>query len=321
MVQAVDVIEAVAAGGGGSTVGQAFMGALLPAASIERHGTAQQRERLLPSIAAGETFFGIALTEPDAGSNALATSTRARLVDGGYRVSGQKIYTTAMERVDLLQVLVRTGDGDGRRDGGLSLLLVDPKSEGVEFSPMEKAGTLTMSTSMLFLDEVFVPADNLVGPEGAGWKVIVDSLNVERQITAAAALGAGELALRLAVEYATNRIVFDRPIGANQALAFPLAHAKAQLACSRTLLLEAARLYDLGEPCAAEGNMAKLIATEASFDACDRAMQVFGGAGYMREQHVERLWRDARLWMIAPISQEMALAFIAQNVLHLPRSY
>jgi acyl-CoA dehydrogenase len=323
MQAAVRVIEAVAAGGGGSTVGQVFMGAMLPAASILRHGSDAQKTELLPGLASGSTFFGIALTEPDAGSNALATATRAERVEGGFKLYGQKIYITAMERVDLLQVLVRTtpeGEAGGRTKG-LTLFVVDPKAEGIEHAPMEKLGTQTMSTAMLYLDAVFVPDSAVIGPMDDGWKVLVDALNVERLITAAAALGAGELALALAVEYATNRTVFGRPIGANQGLAFPMAHSKSLLACSRTLCERAAQLYDRGEPCAAEGNMSKLVATEASFDACDQAMQVFGGAGYMREQHIERLWRDARLWKIAPVSQEMALAFVAQNVLKLPRSY
>jgi acyl-CoA dehydrogenase len=299
------------------------MGSLLPAASLLRHGTDVQKAELLPKLATGETFFGIALTEPDAGSNALETATRAEKVDGGYRIHGQKIYITAMERVDLLQVLARTTPAEeaGGRGRGLTLFALDPKAEGVEFAPMPKLGTQTMSTSMLYLDGVFVPDSGVFGPLDDGWKVLVDALNVERLITAAAALGAGELAIRLAVEYATNRVVFGKPIGANQAISFPLAHAKALLACSRQLLERAAQLFDAGAPCAAEGNMAKLVATEASFDACDHAMQVFGGAGYMTEQHVERLWRDARLWKIAPVSQEMALSFIAQNVLRLPRSY
>jgi acyl-CoA dehydrogenase len=320
---AIRVVEAVAAGGGGSTVGQVFMGAMLPATSILRHGSETQRETFLPGLATGDTFFGIALTEPDAGSNALATASRAEGVDGGYRLHGQKIYITAMERVDRLQVLARTtaAEDAGRRSGGLTLFIVDPKAEGVSHAPMEKLGTHTMSTSMLYLDNVFVPHNAVIGPLDEGWKVLVDALNVERLITAAAALGAGELALELAVEYATTRVVFGQPIGANQAIAFPLAHAKAALACARTLCERAAELYDDGKPCAAEGNMSKLIATEASFAACDHALQVFGGAGYMREQHIERLWRDARLWKIAPVSQEMALSFVAQNVLKLPRSY
>jgi acyl-CoA dehydrogenase len=323
MVEAVRIIERVALGGGGSTVGQVFMGSVLPAVSVLRHGSEEQKAQLLPSLASGETFFGIALTEPDAGSNALATATRATKVDGGFNISGQKIYITAMERVDRIQLLARTTrpeDANGR-SRGLTLFVIDPRADGVQYAAMPKLGTQTMSTAMLYLDDVFVPDSAVIGPPDDGWKVLVDALNVERLITAAAALGAGELAIRLAVEYATNRVVFGRPIGANQAIAFPLAHAKSLLACSRTLLAEAARLYDAGRPCAAEGNMAKLIATEASFDACDHAMQTFGGAGYMQEQHIERLWRDARLWKIAPVSQEMALSFVAQNVLRLPRSY
>jgi acyl-CoA dehydrogenase len=323
LAEAIGIIEAVAAGGGGSTVGQVFMGALLPAASLMRHGTDEQKREFLPKIASGEIFFGIALTEPDAGSNALATATRGAKVDGGYRLRGQKIYITAVERADLLQVLARTtlADEAGGRGRGLTLFALNPKADGVEFAPMPKLGTRTMSTSMLYLDDAFVPDSAVLGAVDDGWKVLVDALNVERLITAAAALGAGELALSLAVQYATNRVVFSKPLGANQAIAFPLAHAKAQLACSRALLAQAAALFDASRPCAAEGNMAKLIATEASFDACDQAMQTFGGAGYMVEQHIERLWRDARLWKIAPVSQEMALSFVAQNVLRLPRSY
>jgi acyl-CoA dehydrogenase len=323
MFDAVRIIEAVSAGGGGSTVGQVFMGAMLPAASVLRHGTDEQRADLLPRLASGETFFGIALTEPDAGSNALATATRAEKVDGGYLLYGQKIYITAVERADLLQVLARTkpeAEAASRTDG-MTLLMLDPHADGVEHAPMPKLGTQTMSTAMLYLDGAFVPDEAVLGPVDDGWKVLVDALNVERLITAAAAIGAGELAIRLAVDYARERVVFGKPIGANQAIAFPLARAKSLLACARTLLERAASLFDAAQPCAAEGNMAKLVATEASFDACDHALQTFGGAGYMREQHVERLWRDARLWKIAPVSQEMALSFIAQNVLKLPRSY
>jgi acyl-CoA dehydrogenase len=323
MAQGVRIVEAVAAGGGGSTVGQVFMGAMLPVASLLSHGTDAQKAELLPKLASGEIFFGIALTEPDAGSNALATATRAEAVAGGYRIYGQKTFITAMERANVLQVLARTThEADaGGRGRGLTLFALDPKSDGVEFAPMPKLGTQTMSTAMLYLDGAFVPESAVLGPLDDGWKVLLDALNVERLITAAAALGAGELAIELAVEYAKNRVVFGKPIGANQAIAFPLARAKAYLACSRTLLAQAAELFDVGQPCAAQGNMAKLVATEASFEACDHAMQTFGGAGYMVEQHIERLWRDARLWKIAPVSQEMALSFVAQNVLRLPRSY
>jgi acyl-CoA dehydrogenase len=314
-------IEATSAEGGGSTVGQVFMGAMLPAASIMRSGSEKQREQWLPALADGSTFFGIALTEPDAGSNALATATRAERVDGGFRITGQKIYITATERATHLQVLVRTTPADeAPRGGGLSLFVLDANAEGVNYAPMEKLGTHCLSTAMLYLDGVFVPNDALIGELDNGWKVLIDSLNVERIITTAAAVGAGELALGLAVAYATDRVVFGRPIGANQAISFPLAKAKAELAAARVLNLEAARLFDNEQPCAVEGNMAKLVGTDACFAACDHAMQTFGGAGYMKEQHIERLWRDARLWKIAPVSQEMVLSFVAHNVMRLPRS-
>ena len=320
---AAHVVEQVSAGGGGSTAGQYFMAAMLPAASIFRSGTDEQRERLLPKVADGTHFFGIALTEPDAGSDALSTATRADKVDGGWRITGQKIYISALERADRLQVLARatTPEAESGRGKGLTLFVVDPKADGVEWSAMPKLGTQTISTAMLYLDGVFVPDEDVLGGVGDGWKILVDSLNVERIITTASAIGAGELAIRLGAEYATNRVVFGKPIGANQAIAHPFAHAKAELAAARLLNLEAASLFDQGLPCAAEGNMAKLVGTEACFKACDHAVQTFGGAGYMQEQHVERLWRDARLWKIAPVSSEMVLSFVAQHVIGLPRSY
>jgi acyl-CoA dehydrogenase len=323
MREAAVIIERLASGGGGSTVGQFVMVALMPAASILRYGSTAQRETLLPRIVDRSFFFGIALTEPDAGSNALATATRAEKVDGGYRVNGQKIYISAMEQATHLQTLVRTTPSDkaGGRTDGLTLMIIDTKSSGVEFSPMEKLGTLCMSTSMLFLDDVFVPDEMVIGEVDSGWRHILDVLNVERISTTAAAVGTGELALKMAADYATNRAVFGRPIGSNQAIAFPLAHAKARLAAARQLNLEAASLFDSELACAAEGNMAKLVGTEACFDACDHALQTFGGAGYMKEQHIERIWRDARLWKIAPVSSEMVLSFVAQHVLGLPRSF
>jgi acyl-CoA dehydrogenase len=319
---AAQVIEMVAAGGGGSTVGQVFMGSMLPAATVLRSGTEVQRASMLPELATGQAYFGIALTEPDAGSNALATATRAEPVDGGYRLQGQKIYITAVERATQLQVLARTSSAEeSGRSKGLTLFTVDTTCEGITHAPMAKLGTHCLSTSMLYLDGAFVAHEDVIGPVGEGWKVVVDALNVERIITTAAAIGAGELALALASAYARERTVFGKPIGANQAIAFPLARAKAELACARLLNLHAASLYDAGLACAAEGNMAKLVGTDACFAACDSALQTFGGAGYMSEQHIERLWRDARLWKIAPVSQEMVLSFVAQNVLGLPRSY
>lgn len=316
------VIESISSGGGGSTIGQVFMGAMLPAASVLRSGTDAQRAQWVPQLSDGSVFFGIALTEPDAGSNALATVTRAERVDGGYRIYGQKIYITATERASHLQVLARTTPEDeaGGRGLGLSLFILDANADGVSYAPMEKLGTQCLSTAMLYLDGAFVPEDAVVGEVGNGWKVLVDSLNVERIITTASAVGAGELALRLAVRYATERVVFGQPIGANQAISHPLAKAKAELAAARVLNLQAASLFDTEQPCAAEGNMAKLVGTDACFDACDHALQTFGGAGYMKEQHIERLWRDARLWKIAPVSQEMVLSFVAHNVMRLPRA-
>ena len=219
-------------------------------------------------------------------------------------------------------VVARTTAADEapKKTFGLSLFLVDTEARGIARSPIEKVGTHCMGSYTVYLDDVAVAVDDRIGAENQGWGILVDTLNVERIITTAGSIAAGELAIRLAVEYARERVVFDRPIGANQGIQFPLAKDKAELEAARQLNYKAAWLFDQGEPCAAEGNMAKLIATDAAFSACDHAMQTLGGYGYTTDYHIERLWRDVRLFKIAPVSQEMVLSFVAQHVLGLPRA-
>lgn len=320
-LEAALVVEEAARAGGGATVAQFFMFAYLQAATIARHGTTEQKARWLPDLATGDLDCAIALTEPDAGSNSLAITTTAVRDDGTYVLNGQKIWISGLERADRVLVAARTAksaDPDDR-SRGMTLLLVDTSSAGIETQRIDKLGTNCMTSSTVFLSDVEVPAEDRIGDEGAGWKVLVDTLNVERIVTTAGAVGAGELALGLATAYARDRIVFGRPIGANQGIAFPLARAKAELQAARVLNHKAAWLFDRGEPSAADGNIAKLIATDAAFAACDAALQTHGGYGYAVEYHVERLWRDARLFKIAPVTQEMVLNYVAQHVLGLPR--
>lgn len=322
LVEAAIVIEEAALSGAGATVAQFFMFAYLQAATVARHGTDEQKERFLPGLATGGLLCAIALTEPDAGSNSLEISTKGSRRGDVYVLNGQKVWISGLERADRILVAARTSGVDevAKRSQGMSLFLVDSNSKGIESQLLPKLGTNAMSSRALFLNDVEVPAVDRIGPEGAGWQVLVDTLNVERIVTTAGALGAGELAIELATAYARERVVFGRPIGANQGIQYPLAHAKAELAAARVLNFKAAWQFDSGEESAAAGNMAKLIATEAAFAACDAAMQTHGGYGYSTEYHVGRLWRDSRLFRIAPVTQEMVLNYIAQHVLGLPRS-
>jgi acyl-CoA dehydrogenase len=315
------VVEEAARSGAGATVAQFFMFAMLQATTLSRHGTDEQKERFLPAIASGRLDCAIALTEPDAGSNSFAITTTARRKGDDYVLNGQKVWISGLERAGRMLVVARTsGVAEGAPpSSGMSLFLVDTASPGIERSLIEKLGTNCMTSSSVYLTDVVVPAEDRIGAEGAGWRILVDTLNIERIVTTSGAVGAGKLALELAARYANERVVFGRPIAANQGVQYPLASARATLECATALNHKAAWLFDQGRASAAEGNMAKMVATDAAFAACDAAMQVHGGYGYSREYHIERLWRDARLFRIAPVTQEMALNFVAHHVLGMSR--
>ncbi|MBX5455714.1 MAG: acyl-CoA/acyl-ACP dehydrogenase [Thermogemmatispora sp.] len=318
------VVEEMAASGAGATIAQLFMMTpVFGALTILRHGSEEQRERYLPALARGEFDFSMALTEPDAGSDTLATKTLARRHGDEYVISGQKVWISGVDRAGGMLLVARTTplEEAPRRTFGLSLFLVDPHSPGVSHQPLEKVGTHCVTSSMVFIDELVVPKTALIGEEGEGWKYLVDTLNSERIVTTAGCVGAGDLAIRLAVDYANARVVFGQKIGRHQAIQFPLARLKAEIEMARLMNYKAAWLLDHHLPCAAEANMAKMVAAEAAFNACDQAMQTLGGYGFSTEYHIERLWRDVRLFRLAPISQEMILNYIAQHVLGLPRSY
>ncbi|MEO9321948.1 acyl-CoA dehydrogenase family protein [Nocardioides sp. C4-1] len=292
---------------------------------VIKYGNERLKKTFLPAAAAGELHVAFAVTEPDAGTDTSQIKTKAVRDGDGWRISGQKIWTSKALESSVALMLARTSpapEGDERRRfDGLSLFLIDLDPEHVDIRPIPKAGRNAVATCETFYDNLPVESWRLVGEEGQGFKHILSGLNPERILIAAEATGIGQAALRRATDYAKVRQVFDRPIGSNQAISHPLADAYAHLEAAWELTLTAAARYDAGLSCGAEANVAKYLAAEAGFQAADRAMQTHGGLGYATEYHVERYWREARIMRLAPISQEMSLNFIAQQVLGLPRSY
>lgn len=291
---------------------------------VIKYGNDRLKETFLPRAAAGDLHVAFAVTEPDAGTDTSRIKTRAVRDGDGWRISGQKIWTSKALESSVALMLARTApapDDDARRFEGLSLFLIDLDPAHVDVRPIAKAGRNAVATCETFYDDLPVEGWRLVGEEGKGFKHILSGLNPERVLIAAEAVGIGQAALRRAVDYANVRTVFDRPIGSNQALSHPLADAYARLEAAWEMTLIAAQKYDAGLPCGAEANTAKYLAADAGYEAADRAVQTHGGLGYAQEYHVERYWREARIMRLAPVSQEMSLNFLAQQVLGLPRSY
>ncbi len=320
--------EELAFCGGGTSA--SFLYVLTPgfgALTIARHGTKEQQRALLPGLARGELEFCFALTEPDAGSDAMAITTHARRDGSDFVVRGQKIWISGVQRARWMIVVTRTTPADEaeRRRDGFTLLLVDVPEAVVagtlQVTPIEKLGSNLVHSNQVFLDDVRVPAERVIGEVDRGFEVLFDILNPERILTAAGAVGHAELALRLGSEYARSRVVFDRPIGSNQAIAFPLAQAKAQAELARLMTHKAAWLFDTQQQCGLEANVAKLAAAQAAWDASDRAFQTHGGMAYSTDYPIERLFRGARIAKIGPVSEELILAHIATRHLGLPRSF
>jgi acyl-CoA dehydrogenase len=286
---------------------------------VVRFGSEKLKQAFLPRAAAGELHVAFGVTEPDAGTDTSRITTRAEPDgEGGYVVRGRKVWTSKALESEVVLLLVRTG---GEGFGGLSLLLADLDPDYADIRPIPKMGRNAVASCEVAYDGLPVPGWRLVGEEGLGWRHLLHGLNPERILLAAEATGIGEVALARAVAYAREREVFARPIGANQAIAHPLAQAHIQLAAAWQLAQHAAWRYDHGLDCGEAAQSAKYLAAEASFFAADRAVQTFGGMGYATEYHVERYFREARLQRIVPVSQEMTLNYIAQQVLKLPRSY
>ncbi len=317
------LMEEVAASGAAMNGASAIHLSIFGMNPVVKHGTPEQKQRYLPRIADGSLHVSFGVTEPDAGTDTTRISTRATKVDGGYVVQGRKVWMTKATVSEKVLLLVRTTPIDevDKKTHGMSLLLADLKDPAVHIQPIDKMGRNAVASCEVGFDGLFVPDEDLLGEAGRGFHLLLDGLNPERILIAAEALGIGRAALRRATNYANERIVFDRPIGKNQGLAFPLAEAHMQLRGAELAIRDAAARYDAGLPCGEAANTAKYLAAEAAFAAADRAIQTHGGMGYASEYHVERYWREARVMRLAPVSQEMVLNYVAEHVLGLPRSY
>jgi len=290
--------------------------------SIVKHGSEPQKGNYLPRISKGMEFC-LGLTEPDAGSNTLNIQTAAVETGEEYVINGRKTLISGADRAQGMLLVARTTPSEKapKRTFGLSLFLVDLPNKGVEVAPIEKHGINYSKTCDVYITDLRVPRENLLGEKDRGWYLVLDTLNPERMSFSAAAGGLGLLAIGKAVEHAKQRKVFGAPIGSYQALQFPLAEAKAKIEAARLLNYKAAWLYDRGQPCGAEANMAKVVAVEAGIQAVYHAMQTFGGYGYAVDYDVERWWREVNLTRLAPVTHQMALSFIGEHVLGMPKSY
>ena len=324
VTEAVLMLEAICASGAGLSGASPVHFAVFPPMPIIRHGTEDLRRRILPEIAAGRLSLAFGVTEPNAGTDTSRIQTMARREGTGWVVTGRKVWTSNARHSAKMLLLARTTPLDPagpRTFDGLTLFVADMDPRAVEIREIEKLGRAAVDSNEVIIDGLRIRDEDVVGQVGRGFYHLLDSLNPERILVAGEAIGIGRVALERAAAYARERIVFGRPIGQNQAVAHPLAHAWAQLEGAWQLTLRAAWLFDRGEACGAEANAAKVLAAEAGFEAADAALQTLGGFGYAKEFDVERLWREVRLYKIAPVSQQMALNYLAERVLGLPKSY
>ena len=293
--------------------------------SVLRHGSDEQKSRYLPKIASGELrlqSFGV--TEPTTGTDTTSLKTTAKKVGDQYIINGQKVWISRIQHSDLMLLLARTTDKSevAKKTDGLSTFIIDVKAaegNGLTIRPIESM--INHHSCELFFDDLAIPAENLLGQEGKGFKVILDGMNAERILIAAECVGDGRYFIDKASAYASDRVVFDRPIGANQGVQFPIARAYTQVEAAGLMVEKAAKMFDAGLPCGAEANMAKMLASEASWGAGDVCMQTHGGFAFAKEYHIERKFRETRLYQIAPVSTNLILSYVAEHVLDMPRSY
>lgn len=317
------MMEAIAESGAGLSGASAVHINIFGPHPVVKHGTKEQKDRFLPPLIAGKEKACFGVTEPNAGLNTSAITTKAERSGNGYVVHGQKMWTTTAQRADKLLLLARTTPKDKckRAFDGITLFYTDLDRDKVEIREIAKMGRKCVDTNALFIDGLEIREEDRIGEEGRGFYYLLDGLNPERCLIAAEAIGIGRCALDRAAKYARERIVFDRPIGQNQGIQHPLADSWAKLEAARLLTYKGAWLYDKGEPCGGEANAAKYLAGEVGFEACERAVLTHGGMGYAKEFHVERLFREIMIARIAPISRELVLSYIGERELGLPKSY
>ena len=323
VTEAAIVEHEISATGGGMNACSAVHIGIFGFDPIIRHGSEDLKRRFLPRVPNGDLHISFAVTEPDAGTDTTGITTFARKVEGGFRVTGKKVWITKAKEAERMLLLVRTTKREDcvKRTDGMTLLFAEMDPDHVQIREIPKLGRNAVDTNELFIDDLFVADEDVVGEVGKGFRAILAGLNAERIIASNAATGIGRAAVRRATSYANERHVFGRPIGQNQAVAHPIAEAMMRLDAAQIMIDKAAWLLDNGYECGKEANEGKYLAADAAFKAADVAIQVHGGYGYGKEFHVERYFREARLKRIAPITQEMVLNYLAEHVLGLPRSY
>jgi acyl-CoA dehydrogenase len=323
VVEAAITMHAVARGGGGYAAASSIHLNIFGPHAIVVHGTAEQKRRMLVPLIKGEEKACFGVTEPNAGLDTASIETFARRTNDGYLVRGRKVWTTTAQEADRILLLARTArKEDGKKPtDGMTLFYTALDRTKVEVRRIPKMGRAAVDSNAVFIDDLFVPDGDRIGEEGRGFRYLLDSLNPERVLIAAEAIGLGRDALNRAANYARERVVFGRPIGQNQGIQHPLAEAWAYLESAWWMCLRAASLYDSRQPCGAEANAAKLLGARAAFEACRKAVMTHGGMGYAKEYQVERLFRESMLPMIAPVTEQLILSYIAENVLDLPKSY
>jgi acyl-CoA dehydrogenase len=317
LTEATVIMEEVTRSGGnaGCCHGQMYnMNTLL------RHGSLIQKQQYLPKIASGELRLqAMGVTEPGAGTDTTQIKTFAVKKGDRYVVNGQKVWTSRLQHSELMILLARTAPPSQKKTEGMSVFLVETKSKGIDVKPIRNM--VNHETNQVFIDNLEIPVENLIGEEGKGFRYILDGLNAERILIAAECIGDGYWFTEKSTNYAKDRVVFDRPIGQNQGIQFPIAEAYMEIEAANLMRYKAASLFDSHKPCGAEANMAKHLAAKASWEAANVCLQTHGGFGFAAEYDVERKFRENRLYLVAPISTNLILSYLAEHVLGLPRSF
>ncbi len=323
VTEAAVMMHEVASHGGGMAAASSVHINLFGPHPIVVKGTSEQKRRWIPRLIAGEDQCCFGFTEPDAGLDTTRIKTFAKKVDGGYVISGQKVWTSTAQVANKIMLLTRTTrfEDCAKPTDGITIFYTDLDRAKIDVHRIPKMGRKAVDSNAIFIDGLFVPDEDRIGEEGRGFATILHSLNPERILIAAEAIGIGQDALRRATKYARERRVFGRAIGQNQGIQHPLAEKWMQLEAAWLMVLRAAHLYDSGQPCGAEANSAKFLGARAGHDAAWQAIATHGGFGYAKEYHVERLFREVAINRIAPITEQLILSFIAEKVLDLPKSY
>lgn len=323
VTEAAVMMHEVASHGGGMSATSAVHINLFGPHPIVVKGTPEQKARWVPRLIAGQDQVCFGFTEPDAGLDTTRIKTFARKVDGGYRVNGQKVWTSTAQVANKIMLLTRTTryEDCAKPTDGISIFYTDLDRAHIDVRRIPKMGRKAVDSNAIFIDDLFIPEEDRIGEEGKGFSTILHSLNPERVLIAVEAIGIGQDALRRATKYARERVVFGRPIGQNQGIQHPLAERWMYLESAWLMAMRAAELYDAGRPCGAEANAAKFLGARAGHDAAWQAIATHGGFGYAKEYHVERLYREVAVTRLAPITEQLIMSFIGEKVLDLPKSY